>query len=201
MPWRKRAKGRCKLQGDAGMPGAGLTARLCTKARPDRLALKPYRGKLAVRNFREGDGNVGIIRRPDRAIALPDQPRPLPLRRRAATPFRPSSRHDSCRLQDVGCALASLGWSRTHRCRVVYPSRLARCQDDRLTRRGGENISHRPRKNALHSNVAWATEAKRIPPSRQNSLDSLDSIAGYLGTSRYTYPTRCPRRRTWRKCR
>jgi len=35
-------------------------------------ALKPYRGKPAVRNFRGGDGNVGIIRSPVRAIALPD---------------------------------------------------------------------------------------------------------------------------------
>jgi hypothetical protein len=34
--------------------------------------LKPYWGKPAVRNFREGDGNVGIIRSPLRAIALPD---------------------------------------------------------------------------------------------------------------------------------
>src|ERR1700681_2752379 len=34
--------------------------------------LKPYRGKPAVRNFRGGDGNVGIIRSPVRAIALPD---------------------------------------------------------------------------------------------------------------------------------
>jgi hypothetical protein len=42
------------------------------QARPDRLALKPYWGKPAVRNFREGDGNVGIIRSPVRAIALPD---------------------------------------------------------------------------------------------------------------------------------
>ena len=55
------------------MPGAGLTASSCRKARPDRLALKPYRGKLAVRNFRGDDGNAGIIRRPDRAIVLPDQ--------------------------------------------------------------------------------------------------------------------------------
>ena len=36
-------------------------------------ALKPYWGKPAVRNFREGNGNVGIIRSPLRAIALPDQ--------------------------------------------------------------------------------------------------------------------------------
>jgi hypothetical protein len=35
-------------------------------------AFKPYRGKLAVRNFRGGDGDVGIIRSPVRAIALPD---------------------------------------------------------------------------------------------------------------------------------
>src|SRR5437870_2567270 len=54
------------------MPGAGLTVAAFGKARPDRLALKPYRGKPAVRNFREGDGNVGIIRSPVRAIALPD---------------------------------------------------------------------------------------------------------------------------------
>jgi hypothetical protein len=39
-----------------------------------RLALKPYRGTLAVRNCREGDGNVGIMRSPVRAIALPDRP-------------------------------------------------------------------------------------------------------------------------------
>ena len=38
----------------------------------DIPALKPYRGKPAVRNFRGGDGNVGIIRSPVRAIALPD---------------------------------------------------------------------------------------------------------------------------------
>jgi hypothetical protein len=35
--------------------------------------LKPYRGKPAVRNFRGDDGNVGIIRSPVRAIALPDR--------------------------------------------------------------------------------------------------------------------------------
>jgi hypothetical protein len=42
------------------------------KALSEIPALKPYRGKLAVRNFRGGDGNVGIIRSPVRAIALPD---------------------------------------------------------------------------------------------------------------------------------
>ena len=38
--------------------------RLAGKAPSDRPALKPYRGKPAVRNFRGGDGNVGIIRSP-----------------------------------------------------------------------------------------------------------------------------------------
>ena len=42
------------------------------KALSEIPALKPYRGKPAVRNFRGGDGNVGIIRSPVRAIALPD---------------------------------------------------------------------------------------------------------------------------------
>ena len=54
------------------MPGAGLTAEAFGKARPDRLALKPYWGKPTVRNFRGGDGNVGIIRSPVRPIVLPD---------------------------------------------------------------------------------------------------------------------------------
>jgi len=80
----KWAKGRCKPRAEAGMPGAGLTAEVLGKARPDRLALKPYRGKPAVRNFREGDGDVGIIRSPLRAIALPD-------------PSRASSTAPSCR--------------------------------------------------------------------------------------------------------
>jgi hypothetical protein len=43
------------------------------KALSDPPALKPYWGKPAVRNFREGNGNVGILRSPLRAIALPDQ--------------------------------------------------------------------------------------------------------------------------------
>ena len=43
------------------------------KALSDIPALKPYWGKLAVRNFREGNGNVGMIRSPLRAFALPDQ--------------------------------------------------------------------------------------------------------------------------------
>ena len=51
---------------DEGKPG------FLGKALSDIPALKPYWGKPAVRNFRGGDGNVGIIRSPVRAIALPD---------------------------------------------------------------------------------------------------------------------------------
>ena len=43
------------------------------KVPSDRLALKPYWGKPTVRNFREDDGDVGIIRSPVRAIVLPDR--------------------------------------------------------------------------------------------------------------------------------
>jgi hypothetical protein len=50
---------------DDGKPMVG-------QASSDIPALKPYWGKPAVRNFRGGDGNVGIIRSPVRAIALPD---------------------------------------------------------------------------------------------------------------------------------
>ena len=48
------------------------------RARLETLCLRVhapqfYADKPAVRNFREGDGNVGIIRSPIRAIALPDR--------------------------------------------------------------------------------------------------------------------------------
>jgi hypothetical protein len=55
-----------------GMPGAGLTGVRHGKAPSERLALKPYWGKPAVRNFRGDDGNVGNHRSPVRAIVLPD---------------------------------------------------------------------------------------------------------------------------------
>jgi len=42
------------------------------KAPSDKPALEPYWGKPTVRNLRGGDGNVGIIRSPVRAIVLPD---------------------------------------------------------------------------------------------------------------------------------
>jgi hypothetical protein len=49
-----------------------MANRFAGKASSDIPALKTYRGKPAVRNFRGGNGNVGIIRSPVRAIALPD---------------------------------------------------------------------------------------------------------------------------------
>ena len=69
------------------MPGAGLTLIVLRKVPSDMPALEPYWGKPTVRNFRGGDGNVGIIRSPLRAITLPDrelfdeggvQPVPIP---------------------------------------------------------------------------------------------------------------------------
>jgi len=65
-------EGQHKLCRNAGMSGAGLTAERFRKVLSDMLALEPYRGKLAVRNLRGDDGNVGIIRSPVRAIVLLD---------------------------------------------------------------------------------------------------------------------------------
>jgi hypothetical protein len=45
---------------------------MCGKVLPYMPAFQPYRGKPAVRNDREGRGNVGIIRSPNRASTLPD---------------------------------------------------------------------------------------------------------------------------------
>ncbi|MGD0222350.1 MAG: hypothetical protein ABSF71_08420 [Terriglobia bacterium] len=64
---------------EQGNPDGGRTARRTManqppgKAASDIPAFKPYRGKPAVRNFRGGDGNVGIIRSPVRAIVSPDR--------------------------------------------------------------------------------------------------------------------------------
>jgi len=49
---------------------------VATEAPSDMLALKPYWGKPAVRDFRGDDGNVGIIRSPVRAIVLLDRQTP-----------------------------------------------------------------------------------------------------------------------------
>jgi hypothetical protein len=63
-----------KPEREQGMPGVGLTCECEGKAPTERPALEPYWGKLAVRNLRGDDGNVGIIRSPVRAIVLPDRP-------------------------------------------------------------------------------------------------------------------------------
>jgi hypothetical protein len=69
------------------MLGVSLTERHLGKAPSDRPAFKPYWGKPDVRNFRGGDGNVGIIRSPVRAIALPDKsPSPDLVRGRGGQP-------------------------------------------------------------------------------------------------------------------
>jgi len=55
------------------MLGASLSAARSGKALSEMPALEPYRGKPAVRNLRGDDGDVGIIRRPVRAIVPPDK--------------------------------------------------------------------------------------------------------------------------------
>ena len=66
------AKGGHKLHISHCMPGAGLSWSMRGKVLPYQPAFQPYRGKPAVRNDREGRGNVGIIRSPVRASTLPD---------------------------------------------------------------------------------------------------------------------------------
>ena len=66
------AKGGHKLHISHCMPGAGLSWSMRGKVLPYQPAFQPYRGKPAVRNDREGRGNVGIIRSPVRASILPD---------------------------------------------------------------------------------------------------------------------------------
>src|SRR6266851_5045307 len=66
------AKGRYKPNISRRMPGAGLSRPMCGKVLSYMPAFQPYRGKPAVRNDREGRGNVGIIRSPIRASTLPD---------------------------------------------------------------------------------------------------------------------------------
>src|SRR6202023_524200 len=66
------AKGRYKPNISRCMSGAGLSRPMRGKVLPYMPAFQPYRGKPAVRNDREGRGNVGIIRSPVRASTLPD---------------------------------------------------------------------------------------------------------------------------------
>ena len=67
------AKGGHKPNTSRCMPGAGLSRLMRGKVLPYMPAFQPYRGKPAVRNDREGRGNVGIIRSPVRASILPDR--------------------------------------------------------------------------------------------------------------------------------
>ena len=67
-----RAKCRHKPNISRCMPGAGLSRLVRGKVLLYMPAFQPYRGKPAVRNDREGRGNVGIIRSPIRASILPD---------------------------------------------------------------------------------------------------------------------------------
>jgi hypothetical protein len=64
------AKDRHKPNISRCMPGAGLSQPMRGKLLS--YMPQPYRGKPAVRNDREGRGNVGIIRSPVRASTLPD---------------------------------------------------------------------------------------------------------------------------------
>jgi hypothetical protein len=65
-------KGGDKPDYDLRMSGAGLSRKLVWEGPAGKPAFQPYRGKPAVRNDREGRGNVGIIRSPVRASTLPD---------------------------------------------------------------------------------------------------------------------------------
>src|SRR5215467_6160246 len=56
------AKDRHKPNISRCMPGAGLSQPMRGKVLSYMPAFQPYRGKPAVRNDREGRGNVGIIR-------------------------------------------------------------------------------------------------------------------------------------------
>jgi hypothetical protein len=66
------AKGRHKPNISRCMSGADLSRPMRGKVLSYMPAFQPYRGEPAVRNDREGRGNVGIIRSPVRASTLPD---------------------------------------------------------------------------------------------------------------------------------
>src|SRR5215469_8316610 len=67
-----RYEGRKQTVCGLRTPGAGLSKSADRKAPSEMSALKPYWGKPAVLNFREGYGNGGIIRSPLSAITLLD---------------------------------------------------------------------------------------------------------------------------------
>src|SRR6267143_1871437 len=88
---------RTRKAGSTKGEGKLIDARAAShgKALSDQPALKPYWGKPAVRNFREGNGNVGIMRSPLRAIALPDQSCAFAFR--VSRPTRVEWRHEVLR--------------------------------------------------------------------------------------------------------
>jgi hypothetical protein len=69
---RTCTKAGAQHDGAGRMSGDDFSSPPLRKTPSDMLALKPYWGKLTVRNFRGDYGNVGIIRSPVRAIALLD---------------------------------------------------------------------------------------------------------------------------------
>src|SRR3982074_458129 len=95
-------------------------------------AFQPYRGKPAVRNDREGRGNVGIMRSPVRASTLPDcggramKRTSLPLRAPAASWCDPAGEspaqvRSSVRLvASVAWPLATVVAKRTQRLHALF---------------------------------------------------------------------------------
>ena len=86
--------------------GSRLKPTMCGKVLSYRPAFQPYRGKPAVRNDREGRGNVGIIRSPIRASTLPD-----------------CGGREVTRVPTAKCVIAALAHSRLwHKCE--YPAAI-----------------------------------------------------------------------------
>ena len=80
------AKGGHKPNISQCTPGAGLSWTMCEKVPPYTPAFQPYRGEPAVRNDREGRGDVGIIRSPVRASTSTRLMRPSSISLIAALP-------------------------------------------------------------------------------------------------------------------
>jgi hypothetical protein len=74
VPVSEDTKDGSKLSVALRVPGAGLSRSTDGKASSEMSAMKPYWGKPAVRAFRGGYGNGGIMRSPLSAIDLLDYP-------------------------------------------------------------------------------------------------------------------------------
>ena len=89
LPWRAEAREGCRQTSRASETGResefSVSSAAGRQVAPDKLALKPYWGKPAVRNFREGDGDVGIMRSPIRAITPPDSRSAVAVRNRPSS--------------------------------------------------------------------------------------------------------------------